>query len=147
METFDIVEQALMRPEAQITLPPRVSYPMQPKGSLSKPNSGGYSLKETLNWGEDLYKHVQVGGNNLLAPLLLIHPITQGALHSVGQKHFIPHLSYTKQSEDSRRNYLKEVRGERRNIDMHQLTCTCRQSRNFPLSRTTQSFGPQKTLP
>lgn len=32
----------------------------RPPGPLSKPNSGGYSLKTTLNWNDSLYKSVQV---------------------------------------------------------------------------------------
>ena len=36
-----------------------VLYP-RPAGSLSKPNSGGYSLREALGWSDDLYMSVQV---------------------------------------------------------------------------------------
>lgn len=34
--------------------------PIKPKGSLSNPNKGGYSLRDVLKWDKNAYDHVQV---------------------------------------------------------------------------------------
>ncbi|KAM6491150.1 hypothetical protein JOM56_013389 [Amanita muscaria] len=39
----------------------------RPKGPLSKPKAGGYSLKETLGWSNDAYRNVQTTLQRLCA--------------------------------------------------------------------------------
>lgn len=46
----------------------------RPPGPLSKPNSGGYLLKATLNWDNALYKSVQVRTVLIVKDLTWFHP-------------------------------------------------------------------------
>ncbi|KAM6491032.1 hypothetical protein JOM56_013271, partial [Amanita muscaria] len=63
----------------------------RPKGPLSKPKAGGYSLKEVLGWSNDTYRNVQM------------------TLQKLCIKHLDTHYSFSSQRPDAIQRYHDEA--------------------------------------
>lgn len=81
----------------------------RPDGPLSRPNAGGYSLRDALDWDSSLYREVQVQNGVCKWKQMLIQALFQLAVHSLCNQHLQPYVSYKSQTAEARAKFRDAV--------------------------------------
>lgn len=117
----------------------------RPPGPLSKPNSGGYSLKATLNWNDTLYKSVQVRITQIGFDWIYSHFVHRMA--------YVSYASSISMSEYRGKNsflnqllHIWKTLSERFFIPSNCFIWPSRRQRNFRFFKSIRGHGQRKIL-